>query len=70
MQTKLGSFIESLLNTASGFLLSYLSWVFVLPLLFGIKTSPTTGIGVTAFYTVLSIGRCYVWRRIFNKGEK
>ena len=67
MQSRKKSLIEVILNTASGFMLSYLSWLFVLPWLFNIETHAGSGVGVVLYFTALSILRGYVWRRGFNR---
>jgi len=67
-QTKLESLIESLFNTMSGFLLSWLAWIFVVAPYFGIPFEWTSSIGVTIFFTFLSLFRNYVIRRMFANG--
>ena len=59
------SLFETLLNTASGFLLSFAATGLVFPL-FGVKSSVTQNFGITCVYTIISIARSYVWRRTFN----
>ena len=61
MQTHLQSLLESISNTAIGYILSITSYVFV----FNIDTSTT--LTMTAYFTVLSIIRQYITRRFFNK---
>jgi len=60
MQTKLQSLIESVTNTAIGYILSILSYMYV----FNIDTSTT--LIMTLYFTVLSIIRQYITRRFFN----
>jgi len=60
MQTKLQSLIESVTNTAIGYILSILSYMYV----FNIDTSTT--LIMTLYFTVLSIVRQYITRRFFN----
>lgn len=60
MQTKLQSLIESVTNTAIGYILSILSYMYV----FNIDTSTT--LLMTLYFTVLSIVRQYITRRFFN----
>lgn len=67
MQSRCFSLIEVVCNVASGFVLSFFIWMLLMPPLFGIKTSPSAGLGVTAVFTVVSIIRGYVWRRLFNR---
>ncbi len=61
MQTPLQSLLESISNTAVGYVLSIVSYVFV----FDIDASTT--VMMTAYFTVLSIARQYLTRRFFNK---
>ena len=60
MQTKLQSLIESVTNTAIGYILSILSYMYV----FNIDTSTT--LIMTLYFTVLSIVRQYITRRFFK----
>lgn len=64
-QSRLGSITEACMNTASGFIVSLIVWRFVAAW----KGYPM-GIGenlqITGIFTVVSIARSYVWRRIFN----
>jgi len=66
MQTKKQSLIESLTNTAIGFVISYASTFLILPLV-GVQTSAGTNLVITIYFTVISILRGYVIRRWFNK---
>ena len=59
------SLAETLLNTASGFMISLAATWAVFPL-FGIKSSPAQNLGVTLVYTIISVARSYAWRRVFN----
>ena len=61
MQTPLQSLLESISNTAVGYVLSIVSYVFV----FNIDASTT--VMMTAYFTVLSVVRQYLTRRFFNK---
>lgn len=69
MQSRMSSFTESCLNTASGFVISFAAGFVVFPM-FGFPTSITTNLSLTAIYTVISVVRSYVWRRIFNNRQK
>lgn len=64
-QPKLHSFIESCMNTSSGFVLGYVSNILLFPL-FGIHISVAATFWYTMILTVISVVRGYVWRRIFN----
>ena len=65
-QTKLGSFVEACLNTASGFLLSLVVWHWVAKL-YGIPMPLGENLQITGIFTVVSVLRSYVWRRLFNR---
>lgn len=65
-QSRLGSLIEACLNTASGFVLSFLAWQWIIVPLAGLPVDNLMNLQITAFFTVLSVARSYVWRRFFN----
>ena len=75
MQTKKGSLIEVCCNTASGFLLAYLTWklIFVPHVrMFGWNMSTLSWWQITYanfWFTLVSIVRSYLWRRFFNRRE-
>lgn len=64
-QTKKGSALEALAGTAIGFAIS---WAATPPILwaFGYDVGAGTAFGITVVYTLLSIVRGYVVRRVFN----
>ncbi len=62
MQSKKGSLTEIGLNTASGFVVSFAITSFLLPYMVTVGA-----FGITCIFTVVSLVRSYVWRRIFNK---
>src|SRR5438105_5064127 len=64
-QSRRHSLLESSLNTASGFLLSFLATFVVYPLV-GIRTSAVQNLWTVIAFTVISVLRSYVWRRVFN----
>jgi len=66
MQTQWESFMETVLNTASGFVISWLMTTWVLPL-YGFSISAGQGFQITMIFTVVSILRSYFWRRTFNR---
>lgn len=72
-QSKKASLLESLANTLSGFLVSLVLAYYVFPL-FGMPQSMESSFWIVVIFTVSSIGRNYVIRRVFNflhvKGEK
>lgn len=65
MQSRKHSFLEALLNTASGFLTSLLTQWLVFPW-FNLHPSLRENLALTAIFTIVSIARSYAWRRIFN----
>lgn len=65
MQRRLVSFLEALFNTGVGFGLSIGVGVVVYPL-FGHKFSIPELTGITTIFTLVSILRGYVVRRLFN----
>lgn len=65
-QSRLGSFVEQLFNVGSGFILASLAWQFVVKPVWNIETSVAENLQITMFFTVLSIARGYVWRRLFE----
>lgn len=67
MQTKLGSLIEQILNIGSGFIISYFIWDLVLkPAIVAGQMSVHDTFGITFIFTVVSVVRGYLWRRLFN----
>lgn len=69
MQSKAMSAIEQVCNVASGFIVSLLLWEFVICPYFDIVRTETQGIKITAIFTVASLIRGYLWRRVFNSGR-
>lgn len=67
-QSKLVSFIESILNVFTGFFISWAMWVFVVAPLYGLNTNMGTALGITGIFTVTSLARSYFIRRFFNNG--
>lgn len=65
-QSRLESFVESCLNTASGFVVSLTFWTLVVVPVWHLPVSMTQNLIITFWFTVLSVARSYVWRRFFN----
>lgn len=65
MQSKRASLFESLANTMSGFFVSLALAYYVFPL-FGMPQSMTSSFWIVVIFTVASIGRNYLIRRVFN----
>lgn len=66
MQTRRHSVIETLVGTFSGFVLSVTIWEMVVKPVWHIQTSFVENLSITALFTVVSIIRGYVVRRLFN----
>ncbi|WP_417534154.1 hypothetical protein [Marinobacterium stanieri] len=64
-QTKLGSFIEALINVVIGFAINYTANMTLFPL-FGWEISMEQNIGLGLCYTAISVARSYTIRRYFN----
>lgn len=64
-QTRLGSFIESCINTAIGFLITLGLTPIVYPL-FGHAFTLSQNLGITAIFTAASVARGYCVRRWAN----
>lgn len=68
MQSKRGSLIEQLLNIGSGFVLAFCIWEFgILALIDNGVLETTDTLQITLIFTIVSIVRGYIWRRIFNR---
>jgi hypothetical protein len=66
MQKRKHSILEILASTAIGFAISLSALYFIFPF-FGIESTHSKNIGITVFFTVISIIRGYFVRRFFNK---
>ena len=64
-QTKKQSFIEANINTLAGFIISYIT-LLILNSVYGMQLSMFDSLQVTLIFTVVSIGRNFIIRRIFN----
>lgn len=65
MQPKLHSLLEAILNTASGFIISFIVATISFPL-FGFNSTPIQNFWLVSIFTIVSILRSYIWRRVFN----
>lgn len=65
MQTKKMSLIETLSSVAIGYIISLAAQMIIFPI-FGIKVSLTDNLLIGLFFTVVSIVRGYLVRRLFN----
>ena len=66
MQTKKQSFIEVVLSTFIGLFVSLITQIIVFPI-YGLEVKLNQNIQITLIFTVVSIVRGYVIRRLFNK---
>lgn len=67
-QSRAESLIEISINIASGWIVSYLVWIFVVPPIWPEhKSSLGTAFGITCLFTVASVIRSYFWRRFFER---
>ena len=64
-QTRLGSLIETIINTVIGFAVNYCANLLILPL-FGFHITPGANFLMGLLYTVISVARSYCVRRWFN----
>ena len=65
MQSKKNSVLEVFLNYLSGFIIAWLLTLTVLPY-YGYQATPKEGFQITIIFTIVSIIRTYIWRRLFN----
>lgn len=64
-QSKLGSLIETCINTLIGFCVAYFAWP-VAAYIWDIPYNHGQHFGVVLFFTVISVARGYAVRRWFN----
>lgn len=64
-QSRAYSLIESLTNTAVGYVINLTAQILIFPV-FGIYVPLKTNIGISLFFTVISIARGYLLRRVFT----
>lgn len=64
-QSRIDSAMEAVVNTAIGFIVSLITWHFV-AMAFGIPMTLGNNLLITGIFTVVSIIRQYVLRRLFN----
>ena len=63
------SFIESLIDVGSGFILAILIQLLIFPL-FDLHPSILDSMGIALIFTVVSITRSWIWRLVFTKYKK
>lgn len=69
LQSKTQSIIESISNVVIGYIVALLSQIIVFPM-FGIHIPLSDNIAIGLWFTVISIVRSYIVRRLFNKWHK
>jgi hypothetical protein len=69
-QTYLESLWEAKLNVLSGFVISWLVWVFIAGPLFDIPFNMFDSLGIVCIFTVSSLLRAFIIRRWFNHRSK
>ena len=69
MQSKRNSALEAVTNVAIGYLVSVLANVLILPL-FGYNVTIGDSLAIGLAFTVVSLARSYVLRRVFNRLDK
>lgn len=67
MQSAKHSLIEVLANIGSGFIISALLQEFVVTPFWHLRVSSLDNLSITLFFTVVSIGRSYAFRRLANR---
>lgn len=67
MQSKKHSALESIVSTTIGFLISWGVWVWMVAPLFDIPYRGGQGFLITCIFTVTSLVRGYVLRRVFDR---
>lgn len=68
-QSKFESWLEITINQASGFIIAWVVWVYiVVPLIHLDILEVTDATYITIIYTVFMTLRAYFWRRFFNRG--
>jgi hypothetical protein len=66
MQLKRHSLLESVVNVVVGYGVALLSQLIIFPV-FGLKVSLRDNVLIGVFFTIISIIRSYLLRRLFNK---
>ena len=66
MQSKKFSLLESLVNVCAGYFVALASQIIIFPF-FGIHATLRDNVMIGAWFTVISIARYYILRRVFNR---
>jgi len=70
MQSHKMSLIEQVCNVGSGFIVALVVWSWFIVPVFDMQVSMTDNLTITSIFTIVSIIRGYLWRRLFNKWSK
>ena len=65
-QTRWGSLVETLLNTATGFVVSMLVWSYIVAPAFNYNTTHEESFWITIIFKITSIIRSFIFRRLFE----
>ncbi len=66
-QSKVETLVETTLNIGTGFIISWMVWMYLVPVFWPMHVSSAmVGFGLTSLFTVTSFIRSYFWRRFFN----
>ena len=66
MQSRLHSIAETISNLVAGFFIQLVIYLWVLPKFMGITITPRQSVDLYIIFTVISVLRQYVVRRMFN----
>jgi len=66
MQAKRQSLLETIFSTAVGFIVTLLTYEFVVNPIWNLTTSFHENLGITGVFTIVSVARGYLIRRFFN----
>lgn len=65
MQSRVGSLVESVVNVGAGYLVAVILQIYLFPV-FGIVISVSDNFIIAGIFTLVSIVRSYIMRRVFN----
>lgn len=65
-QSRMISAIEALLSISSGFILALIVWQ-IMAKIYDIDMPLSRNIQITSVFTILSLLRSYMWRRLFTR---
>ena len=68
-QSRFVSMVEASASTAVGFVVSLLVWRYVVRPIFGYDGSVFEDLAITIIFTIASVLRCYLIRRLFERGR-